>query len=719
MKRIVKITILSVFLVILLSSFSSAALDKYYWYLSTEESTSCLQSDLTKCMGSVCQVDELSDYWICTRDFNNPAPLTDRFSQQTNSLYGTPGPNVELLDLWSGSNVEGAYIKAKVRFPSVNEETALRLYWDRTSTGDADSNFFVHDLIPAAHLCTDVSSTGQDACTDVVEAPNVYSLYDDFSGYDIIADEITGFDKLHGETVELRQLPETLGDPIELITSLSSTEANFAQNLDINGNLNILNTLFVESLNSPEDIISDTSLTFAGVVYSSLNDITLTNPLINLGLEVLGNSDLGSVSLIENIEETRYYYYDTSFTNVDLPYCYSLDHGANCGPDEFEACCDSVTNTGICRHPDEAYFIPSEQQDTSNIFCKDRIEKNNIIYYIIFSRVDTQGSFDVLADLILNEEVIFNNGVSLGGILLYAWPSHKEFGIDNLINNPGFDFDMQVDNAIGPWSAKEFATIDLVQGIYGEAVQVQVFDSSGSSGLQYSDPNMISVKPNTNYVISAMVEAGSIIGGDETVMMRPICHDAAHSGVDNLFSGSSVKLEEENPWTRLQTIIHTANTADHCHVEFVLEDEVGSFFVDNVQFEEGNQLSGFKPVKTTYDGSSEFYDVDSTNANVGSAIAFVAYFDNLDAESFTPYDLNVEANMDSNPSIRAETFSGIVNLNNSCDSQSNQVVPDGRGFTLKFNSLSTKCVEGAPCSSNSNCASGLTCVNNYCSGDGS
>ncbi len=119
----------------------------------------------------------------------------------------------------------------------------------------------------------------------------------------------------------------------------------------------------------------------------------------------------------------------------------------------------------------------------------------------------------------------------------------------------------------------------------GLSVRVNV---SGSGGLKYYDPITIPVKPSTDYSVSARVKTGLITGGDQALSFRIQCHDLNHEGDNFLFEGlSSKNIATNSGWIIDQRMITTEGDADHCHLEFFLQNEVGEFFIDSVQFIEG------------------------------------------------------------------------------------------------------------------------------------
>jgi len=135
----------------------------------------------------------------------------------------------------------------------------------------------------------------------------------------------------------------------------------------------------------------------------------------------------------------------------------------------------------------------------------------------------------------------------------------------------------------------------------------------------------IPVEPNTQYTASVWVKAGTISG---SASLQIFCHNEVHTeglagsgklnfhygqeGNGGVYDASDRYLSSNMDWTRKYATFTTLADADHCHILVPFNKPgYGTFWVDGVQFEEGNVATlfndkGIDPLFTKF----EYDDLD-------------------------------------------------------------------------------------------------------------
>lgn len=724
-----KIGVISVFILILVVMSSSVLAARFQEaYLCENCSSTCDVVMSCNQSSNPCVVSEKSTFEICS------AIRNDIWSWDQLNYDSTPPPYVSGLSPYYTRNSFN-YIVASV--PLLEEEANVYIKIERVNSVDAYAYIKILNDIPTKHYCYDINTSN---CADDLYFENLMVF---FSLVENIARDVQigHFEPAPWGYFEAQEILEVVGygplvvgadfsNPGVVISEDNATlPTTTAGVVSVDGGPVYINGSIWSVDGS--GVIVDDALAIKGNLTGSGDLIEIgSNVIMNQGLEVVGASDLGRVPLMENVVSARYYFSHVQTTSGGYPYCYGDGNpwAWNCGTASGLACCQyDFTMVGDgCMDGSDAYFTPNTNdhpQDLSSEYCRDYVS-GNVNRYFIFKR---EYVFD---DTFMNANItIINNMTAEQAIILddearYTWPDSQSIGIENLVYNTGFEISTDHWSAYGDAATTIGMSGESYDGSYSALVNVP--SGTGFSGMRAYDPEKFDVKPDTVYVVSAMVKTNAISGGNHDVTFTTHCHDVGHDGNNQhsttLEPDDEDMLIQNSDWTKLMRIVETSADADHCHVLVYLNPgEIGSFYVDSVQAEESREMATFKPRTLLMNGDAGFKmmqirsnlvatgSVTAGGMDVGFLVAYNVIIQ--DGLNIGLGNIDVTGNVMIENFMKADKFLGPVNLEVTCDARALKL-RDQDGFAM-IRGGTGLCGLGDPCSVGTECSSG-TCNNYRC-----
>ncbi|MBU1854895.1 MAG: hypothetical protein KKF89_04190 [Nanoarchaeota archaeon] len=649
-------------------------------------------------------------------DINNPCIVNEDEDYTIVGTTPTPG-------YWTVSDSTLAYLVspsttniAVWHFSMVLEPTVVKIIYNRF--GNQASGFFeIQDNIKDAHQGFVINST----FCGVVEGDAILTFGDVQIGhtgsstwglFDVGVPNVFG-----GSSFYINGLgPLTIGNFVNPGVYISNVEANFSMTTSkvITAVDSILLSAPIRSALEGVVVVDD-DFRVSGVL-SNPNGNTLSfgdKVEVVGGLEVFGLSDLGSVPLMENVEEFRYYY-SKFILSSDLPDC-SSTFDSTCGANPSLACCIvSFNNPSYygCSEGIKAYFVSSE--DLTSAECKDIVTWGSTGFYI-FKRTPVYSTMTVNEDLNIHGDLNASS-ITLDDKTRSTWPTHDQYGVDNLVLNPGFEF-VDFNGYPEDWGVSVIGDFEIVSsGLHG--LGWNITDTDGISYAFMLEPVDLTVD---SWTASAWVKANS--GTRVGLSFRDNCGDTPYVWSEDLF------IESSGDWQRLSVTANpVVNTRTGCgndvQGKIYLSVSDGFAYFDDVQIEHGVDLAKYKPRFLDSWGNAEFANVDVrgnlySNATVSVGLSANS-FNSLSASELKVGvfggDLLINNKLFVGDVIAENLSASVLNLRGTCEVASNKIRGDGRGLTLSFSSASD-CGIGTDCEFDDDCAGSMVCHNGVCGED--
>ncbi|NQU98733.1 hypothetical protein HQ533_04655 [Candidatus Woesearchaeota archaeon] len=629
----------------------------------------------------VCQVEEGVTYTVWSSD----SPVT-RYWYSSGSILN-----------FFNEGMSDNKMYADVTFPLVDETTFVTVYAQTPGgTWSSCADFEILDVMPVKHECF-VLNTTHCGDVDFDTLTSYYNFVDSQGDTDLQAGHswtgnIWGY-------IEASRLVDIIGPgPLLLLgTSFISPDMSIS---DVAATFPTTQAGVVTVVNSSlslttgtiwhdpsETVVVDDNLSVSGSLSHSVGSILVFPENVEMyeGLEVFGLSTLTIVPLLENYDANYNYFFTMDIPNFlpdDSCYC-------DLEPDAAD-CSTSFPASGYTYNRCYDEFFNGE-------------ETNWNIFQRIVTYLDTQINPDVnpLPDPTLDITGNLDAGsITLGGIKRSSWPSSDQFGIDNLVNDPGFEFFSGWTNTGDDGSG--FSEARAHSGVYSG----KLISSSGEE-YWWSEKIPININEQTQFTLSGWyyLESGP------SVELFLFWYTSSTPDDDHYptgaWDGNSVLDNTVGAWTRF----YLSTTVSPDVVELGVRLDVngaGSVFFDDIQLVEGNQLSKFKPRTLNLEGDAGFNNVDvREDLDVeGRVMAWSGA--NIRTSGVGAVGLLADGN------IKAGTLLGDLNLKVACDPMSNLVRENNRGLVLSFASQANLCQGYELCEDDSFCDAGMSCVDNFC-----
>ncbi len=191
-------------------------------------------------------------------------------------------------------------------------------------------------------------------------------------------------------------------------------------------------------------------------------------------------------------------------------------------------------------------------------------------------------------------------------------------------------------------------------------LDVQI-SASSDTGVTLDDDSLILVEGSTEYIFSAWMKTNTISGADSSATMTVNCYNS-NGAIVNTFTDL---LSQNSDWTLKELDISTDSDAVYCKPEVYFNNEVGSLFIDDVQFVKGTTILGSY---NEADLETIKFDVVSTNSVNGDSSLKI----NSSNSISNIVDVGLEQIVTVDPST-TYTLSGYTDLNN-VDNQAAKII---------------------------------------------
>ncbi|MBU0471239.1 MAG: hypothetical protein KKF65_01345, partial [Nanoarchaeota archaeon] len=264
---------------------------------------------------------------------------------------------------------------------------------------------------------------------------------------------------------------------------------------------------------------------------------------------------------------------------------------------------DDLQVTGsILGNPDTSKVVVGDNLEIGSLAePKDLVVSGSTVLHKVESLSNDGLPIDVNADLDVAGDVNVDTKICLGGtdpsVCRSQWVSYEEIGVENLVKNPGFEF-----NPVTRDWALNGAELRTVGGVYGNALYLTPGDTPSQAGLTLSGGKL--------HVLSANVQ------GSGTAKVAICCN---YNLIDNDLDGGVFTLAADPKCGYISVVATNTpnrfkgrfNSATSSKVTCSLTlSTTGNTYFDNLQLEEGPMVNKFRPRYLNFLGDVGFRNLD-------------------------------------------------------------------------------------------------------------